>query len=160
MKKFSLLLILLAFSSCMTVKIPNPRHVIQKQIQFEKLPADLIFDKTEMWMARTFVDSRAVMEVKNREGKMMYNNAIVYIQPKSKYYKFSFTLEIHIKDNTLKCDISNIDMIGVQKSYFKTSNDHLYYEDSKMPMYLKNGFNSHIDDMLVSLEQYVKTEIW
>lgn len=161
MRYITLLLLVTTLTSCFrAVTVPNPRYAINDNINFDGKKSDEIFDKTEMWMARTFVDSRSVMEVKNRDGRMIYGNAIINIATKSKSYQFEMTLEIYVRDNQLKLEISNINMNGYYGSGYELKKYFTYFEDESITKTVKDKFHIKINELTKSLETFVNTPTW
>lgn len=120
------------------------------------MTADQIFDKTEMWFAKTFVDSRAVLELKNRDGKQLYGNGILSLDSKSYSQKFKCTFEIYIKDNQLKCNVSDIDFFHNDK--YNDYNIIAFYEFI-VPK-AKKETEEKINSILLDLEKSIKAPVW
>lgn len=111
-------------------------------------------------MARTFVDARAVMEVKNRDGRMIYGNTIIHIEMKWNTYIFETTMESYVKDGALKAEFSNINMIGYYRHGGEKSKYFSFFEDNEIPKSVKDKFHVKIDELTKSLETFVNTPTW
>lgn len=124
-----------------------------------------IFGATELWFAKTFKDSRAVLEVKNTDAKIFYGEGINSYHMYSRCYaKWSYNIEIKIKDNKLHYTFSNIIHDKVDCGSIKnTYSVSYYYEYTKAKAYgddwpkMKADFDKDIDLSLKSLEQEIKT---
>jgi hypothetical protein len=145
---FCVLIVLL--SGCSTYPPPSPRYSINKEISIPGVDANTIFDKTEMWISRTFVDSRSVLELKNREGKMLYANTILT----SRNVSVKNTLEMYIKDDVIKVQLSNINVIDSK------GNIIFFYENKNLNKKFKESFENKIQSLFVDLETFIKTPTW
>lgn len=151
MKNIIILSLLVVFiSGCTVYPPPHPRYSINKEISLPGLDANTIFDKTEMWIARTFVDSRSVLEVKNREGKMLYANTILT----SRNVSAKNSLEIYVKDDNLKIKLSDINIID------QKGNIIFFYEDKNLNKKFKESYEKKIQNLFLDLETFIKTPTW
>jgi hypothetical protein len=89
----------------MTV-VPQEERSVQ-QVREVRLSKDQIFDKSLEWMAQTFVDSKAVIELKDKDsGKIIgkgvtkFRNAVVDVPCR-------FTLILEAKDGKYRTTYSN-----------------------------------------------------
>ena len=141
---FCVLIVLL--SGCSTYPPPSPRYSINKEISIPGVDANTIFDKTEMWFARTFVDSRSVLEVKNRDGKMMYGNII--------YQSVESTVEIYVKDGVIKLQFSNMNVVNLQREVI------FYYENKNLSKKFREQYEQKLNEKMINLETFIKTPTW
>jgi hypothetical protein len=105
-------------------------------VMVDSLSADAIYDKIDLWFAKTFVDSRSVIETKNKDSHFFYGNGF-HISPYTYYivkYKagWSYNLEIKTKDGKFKYIINNIrfDKIDMGEGFFSDKKPDFYHQKS------------------------------
>jgi len=110
MKKFFLLLVMVVFAlyGCMSYEVVKPEErKMVKIFEFQGMKKGLIFDKTLDWMAKTFVSSKSVIEVKDKKrGKIIGNGRGTYSETII-MRPYSYTVTIDIKDNKARMTFEN-----------------------------------------------------
>jgi hypothetical protein len=98
-------ILLTACAGMMTI-VPQEERSLQL-VREIRLSKDQIFDKSLEWMAQTFVDSKSVIELKDRDnGKIIgkgvtkFRNAVVYVPCR-------FTLILEVKDGKYRTTFTN-----------------------------------------------------
>jgi hypothetical protein len=158
-------IIIIASGCTIVYPIPSTSFVKSGTISFPGMKADQIFDATELWFAKTYVDSRAVLEVKNQPGKLFFGNSVhTYHYAGTCSISWRYTTEIKIKDEALHYEISNIMLYKYDCP--KISTDVFYYYEYKKAKgfgfsnkwdEMKEKINTDIDENLKSLETQVKS---
>jgi hypothetical protein len=98
----------LILASCVTYKItPVEERQVQK-IHEINLSKDKIYDASLEWMARTFNDSKAVIEIKDKEnGKIVGKGVTDSIDTMNNPLQCVYTMVIEIKDNKYRTTYNN-----------------------------------------------------
>ena len=81
---------------------------------------------------------------------MIYGNMIMYV----KNTRLSNTMEIYIKDEMLKMEISNINIIDIN------NNNPVYIEEKLVSASFKQKHYGKVDEMIADLEAYIKKPIF
>jgi len=110
MKKLLLVGLLLLLTSCIHQKIVPIEERQVQTVHEVNMSKDKIFDKILEWMAVTFTDSKAVIEIKDKEnGKIVGKGVGDYIDPNVPWSprKFGYTIIIDIKDKKYRATYNN-----------------------------------------------------
>jgi hypothetical protein len=114
-------------AGCATVQyLPPEQLVIQKVVEAPNVPKEQIFERSQIWFARTFRQSmsgwweqnstRTVIQYENRDkGLLIANGAILYpleqlVDSYKNGWEVRFTLEEEVKDGSARVTFSNLSM--------------------------------------------------
>ena len=151
MKKYIFILsALLLLTNCAGYqKIPPQEARLQRIYQLQGMTKDVIFDRTLAWMAETFVSSKNVIELKDKEnGKIIGKGATFFTRDPLKIVRnpCRYTMIIDIKDNKIRITYKNLSsMVGPNawgplqyksaiepvKTKLRQLSDDLYYSLSR-----------------------------
>jgi len=113
MKKLLLIGLLLLLTSCIHQKIVPIEERQVQTVHEVNMSKDKIFDKTLEWMAVTFTDSKAVIEIKDKEnGKIVGKGVASFIRGGIANIQFRFTMVIDIKDKKYRTTYSNYSQVN------------------------------------------------
>lgn len=119
MKKYAALFLLaFLFAGCMPAMIPTGSATVQKVIEIPGVSKDVIYERSRIWIAKTFHSSKAVIEYENKEtgviigngvanyavkntGSLLYPNLMVDIP-------FRFTMEENIRDEKIRITFTSL----------------------------------------------------
>ena len=101
--------LLILLCGCMSLeKVPPEQRSVQR-IHEINLRQNQIFDKSLEWMARTFVDSKEVIELKDREGWKIIGKGITdFLAGGIAKINCRFTMVIDIKDGKYRTTYENL----------------------------------------------------
>lgn len=110
---FLLLFSMSILASCVTVpqpEVPEEERSLQKVHEID-LKKSVIFDKSLEWMAQTFVDSKAVIELKDKESGKIIGKGRTSFNVESGLSSVPipcrFTLMLEAKDNKYRATYDN-----------------------------------------------------
>ncbi len=109
MKKYIFLLVglLFLFNCAGYQRIPPEEAQLQKIYELQGMTKDVIFDKTIAWMAETFVSSKNVIELKDKEnGKIIGKGVMRKTQMVG--HSCTFTMIIDIKHSRIRITLKNL----------------------------------------------------
>ena len=88
-------------------KVTTDQLNFQRVYEIKNIPSEEIFDRTVEWMAVTFVDSREVVELKDRERGKIIGNGMEEFKDVVNIRECKFMITIEIKDNRFRITFSN-----------------------------------------------------
>ena len=107
-------------------------------VMVDSLSADAIYDKIDLWFAKTFVDSRSVIETKNKDSHFFYGKGFITSPYKMNIFNYNagwtFTIEIKIKQGKFKYTLENIkcEKTDLGKDYFVDRNVDFYHQTTTL----------------------------
>ena len=107
------LLPVVALTGCMPSLIPARETSIQKFIEVPGMPKDVIYEKSRIWIAKTFRSSKAVIEYENKETGLIIGNGVIhYAVPvgigMETQVPVRFTMREDIKDGKIRITFDNL----------------------------------------------------
>ncbi len=110
MRKFFILVACLFFIGCAGMQIAPEREMsYQKTYDIPNMSKSAIYDKALFWMAETFVSSKRVIELKDKENGKIIGNGITSIHAGLGVYSdYGYTMIIDTKDNRVKLTYKNL----------------------------------------------------
>ncbi len=101
--KFILACIALMTSGCLTVPEPLSPRTIQKTYDVPGLSQKQIYDKSLEWMAKTFVSSKEVIDLKDSDnGKIIGHGVTTFTQSVSGPINCRYTIIIDVKKEKVR----------------------------------------------------------
>jgi hypothetical protein len=112
MKKSFLALVILAaiisFLGCVGMQVVPPEERVVQQVHEVDLTKDQIFSKCLEWMAQSFVDSKEVIELKDKEnGKIIGKGVTDFMRAGVVSIPCRFTMIVEIKDSKYRTTYKN-----------------------------------------------------
>ncbi|OGQ00756.1 MAG: hypothetical protein A2Z40_04080 [Deltaproteobacteria bacterium RBG_19FT_COMBO_60_16] len=108
----SIPLFLLLIYGCMPTLIPPDSITIQKVIEVPGIQKDVIYERSRIWIAKTFRSSKAVIEYENKETGVIIGNGIVYYTLSAGFSSAEvpvrFTMKEDIKDGRIRITFDNL----------------------------------------------------
>src|SRR3972149_2220357 len=112
----SIQLFLFLLCGCMPTLIPSDSTTVQRVIEVPGIPKDIIYERSRIWIAKTFRSSKAVIEYENKETGVIIGNGIIHyinkkIDPFGIYaaeIPVRFTMEENIRDGKIKITFDNL----------------------------------------------------
>ncbi len=110
MKKLILgIFVIISIFGCAGMEtIPEAQRSHEQTYDVPGLNKDQLFDKTLAWMAETFVSSKAVIELKDKENGKIIGNGVTSIFNGLITFDVSYTLIIDIKNNKIRMTFKNL----------------------------------------------------
>jgi hypothetical protein len=106
MRKF-MIFICLIIISCGTLTPHNRENKLQYFEDLSGMKKEIIYDKANQWIAKTFNSANSVIQYQNKKaGKMICKGVGTFYETLA-YRKFNFTLTIDIKDNKMRLTFEN-----------------------------------------------------
>lgn len=114
MKRLIIFVMTVLLIGCATMReVPVEERQIQKVYDLPKMSKNEIYDKTLSWMAETFVSSKKVIELADKDnGKIIGNAATTYDRCGMVNVTGYYTLIIEIKDERLRLTAKDFYWIG------------------------------------------------
>ena len=112
MKKLLLILLIVGCATAPWTPIPSEER--QTEIIIENLnnSKDDLYDICLQWMAIHFVDSKDVIEVKNKEKGLIVGRGSMSVISGVMSTGITFTITINIKDNRIRLKLENYSYVG------------------------------------------------
>lgn len=114
MKKVIIAVCLFFLAGCASMSRIEGPVMIQKTIEIPGMKKDEIFEKSKMWVAKTFHSAKAVLEYENKETGVIIGNGIIKypvdgmeVMVKSRW-KIGFTMKEDIKDGKIRLTFDNL----------------------------------------------------
>src|SRR4030067_1618617 len=108
----SIQLFLFLLCGCMPTLIPSDSTTVQRVIEVPGIPKDIIYERSRIWIAKTFRSSKAVIEYENRETGVIIGNGIIYytltVGFSSVEVPVRFTMKEDIKDGRIRITFDNL----------------------------------------------------
>ncbi|NQU68152.1 MAG: DUF4468 domain-containing protein [Candidatus Marinimicrobia bacterium] len=120
-------------------KVTTDQLNFQKVYEINNIASDENFDRTVEWMAVTFVDSREVVELKDRDRGKIIGNGIVEFKDVVNISECKFMVTIEIKDNRFRITFSNYLWLGT--SFGNIPLDKKYHVDQVNTSFLNMSDN-------------------
>jgi len=127
---YYLILIFIFLESCASTyggKVTPDQLTFQRVYEINNINTNEIFDRTLEWMAKTFIDSREVIELKDRERGKIIGNGIVQFKDVVNISDCKYMVTIDIKDGRFRITFSNYLWLGT--SYGDIALDKKYHVD-------------------------------
>jgi Domain of unknown function (DUF4468) with TBP-like fold len=99
---------------CAPVMIPAEATTVQKTIDIPRINKDIIYERSRIWIAKTFRSSKAVIEYENKETGVIIGNGVVsYPLPAGPFgltatVPVRFTMTEEIKDEKIRITFDNL----------------------------------------------------
>ena len=133
MFKKIILLILSMFLllSCMSVQPASPEDLfVEEIIEVDGFQKDQLYDLSNRWFVESFKSAEAVIEYQDKEqgiimGKYTYSAFIMYGLGSTNLEAVKPTIQINVKDNTVRIRIMNpmVELVTSASKYFAASNE-------------------------------------
>src|SRR4030067_1568694 len=108
----SIQLFLFLLCGCMPTLIPSDSTTVQRVIEVPGIPKDIIYERSRIWIAKTFRSSKAVIEYENKETGVIIGNGIVYYTLSAGFSSAGvpvrFTMKEDIKDGRIRITFDNL----------------------------------------------------
>ena len=117
--------IVLITTGCVAVSVPVNRSIqsIQKIYNVPGLSQKQIYDKSLEWMAKTFMSSKAVIELKDPDnGKIIGNGVTTFTQSISGPMNCEYTITIDIKKEKIRVTFENFNGFYLEGRYPLSNN--------------------------------------
>ncbi|MGM0429758.1 MAG: DUF4468 domain-containing protein [Pseudomonadota bacterium] len=100
---------LLLLSGCAATGSNTPLVEYQEVMEFDsEIDKSTLFNRTRLWLAESFVDSKEVIELEDKEaGLLVGNGGMEYTYPLVPAMPGRFSLRIDIKDGKLRTTYNN-----------------------------------------------------
>ncbi|BCS94523.1 hypothetical protein DSLASN_01550 [Desulfoluna limicola] len=129
---FALVLMCVFFYGCASLQVSPPEERVIQQVHNVDMPKDQIFDKCLEWMAQTFVSSKAVIELKDKNnGKIIGKGVTEFVRGGLATIPCRYTIIIDIKDNKYRTTYDN--WVGMWGEY-RNIPQPLKYKDCVDPV--------------------------
>ena len=152
MKKLFTISVILFIISCaaMLDKIPEEDLRVQKVFEVD-LNKGEIYSSSVQWMAKTFVDSKEVIEVKDAENGRLIGKGITEFRVQIIQVPCRYTMTIEAKDNKVRITFDNF--VGLWGKYHnqpraigKYKGERGYLEEIKNKLnILADDLNNHLN---------------
>ena len=171
MKNLLTLISILLFFSCSTVVLTDFENYNNStgeffyenviQVEGENNSSDFIYDKLHKWIVFNYVSSNDVIQLEDKENKILIvkGNFVTNLFGKEGWY--SHTLELNVKDGRYKYSLTvhSYKSIGTGKMYFNSNSMGF---KNKIFTDVGTKVNSTISNMInfVEIEKIKQTDDW
>ena len=104
---FLLLGLLLVFNCAGYQRIPPEEAQLQRIYELQGMTKDVIFDRTLAWMAESFVSSKSVIQLKDKENGKIIGKGVAR-KTRMVEHTCRYTMIIDIKDNRMRITYKNL----------------------------------------------------
>jgi hypothetical protein len=108
----SMQLFLFLLCGCMPTLIPPDSTTVQKVIEVPGIPKDIIYERSRIWIAKTFRSSKAVIEYENKETGVIIGNGVIHYTLTAGFSSAEvpvrFTMKEDIKDGRIRITFDNL----------------------------------------------------
>ena len=108
-------LFIVLLCGCMPTLIPPDSTTVQRVIEVPGIPKDIIYERSRIWIAKTFRSSKAVIEYENKETGVIIGNGIIHYTVKADplglymaEVPVRFTMKEDIKDGRIRITFDNL----------------------------------------------------
>jgi hypothetical protein len=141
--------VLLALSACANLKVVPPEERQLQKVHEINMTKNEIFDKTLEWMAQSFTDSKAVIELKDKENGKIIGKGVTTFTNVVAVIPCRFTMIVDIKDNKYRTTYNNfVGMWGQYQNQPRELKEQAFIDetitklkalDTSLYIYLKNS---------------------
>ena len=97
---------------CMPTLIPPDSTTVQRVIEVPGIQKDVIYERSRIWIAKTFRSSKAVIEYENKETGVIIGNGIIHYTLTAGFSSAEvpvrFTMKEDIKDGRIRITFDNL----------------------------------------------------
>lgn len=158
MNKHIKIILTLIFTTCLLIGCASTENTpvlkYQEIIEFEdSLTKDFLYDRTRLWLAESFVDSKKVIELENKEqGLLVGNGGMKFTFGILAPMPGEFSLRVDIKNGRIRTTYNNF-KIYIRPSQYSSGGWSVIHEGTV------NGYPKQAIDVAKKLNQDLRAFI-